>query len=132
MDQNHRETDQPSAMGVLVDTDGRGPINPNLKVSFRHRNVVWFQRLASACLRPPLSAFALGFASRYLPWGHLRLRLRFRSPRRPPVQLLPSAPPHAIYGRRGDLRFSFQYFSISAFSIFPSAIFHLPSVILRS
>jgi hypothetical protein len=58
MDQNHRETDQPSAMGVLVDTDGHGPINPNLKVFFRHCNAVWFQRLVSACLRPPLSSFS--------------------------------------------------------------------------
>jgi len=40
------------------------------------------------------SAFALGYASRYLPWGHLRLRLRFRSPRRPPVQRFSFSPFH--------------------------------------
>ena len=80
------------------------------------------------------SAFALGYASRFL-----------RSPRRPPVQFspftsqpsafsfqpfsfstfhfLPSASPHAIYGRRGDLRFSFSVFTfhLSALSFQPSA-----------
>jgi hypothetical protein len=62
--------------------------------------------------------------------------------RRFSFQLLPSASPHAIClgaifdfvfgsGRRGDLRFSFQYFSISVFSIFPSSIFHLSSCIFH-
>lgn len=41
--QNHRKTYQPSAMGVLVDADGRGPINPNLKISFRYCNALCFQ-----------------------------------------------------------------------------------------
>ena len=49
-----------------------------------------------------LSAFALGFASRYLPAGHL-VCTRFRSPRRPPIldQLAPRQRHDSIPKRSG-------------------------------
>ena len=87
--QNHRETYQPSAMGVLVDADGRGPINPNLKVSLRHCNAVWFQLLAKACLRLTLSTAS-----------------------QPPVQLF------SIFAFQHFPLSAFQHFSLSAFSAF--------------
>jgi len=72
-------------------------------------------RLWSSTLRAPAGAVSISkrFALSGSPRGLPRRWSAF--------QHLPSATPHAIYGRRGDLRFSL--------SAFPSSIFHLSSSI---
>ena len=71
-------------------------------------------RLWSSTLRAPAGAASISkrFALSGYPRGLPRRWSAF--------QHLPSATPHAIYGRRGDLRFSL--------SAFPSSIFHLSSL----
>ena len=80
-------------------------------------------------------SFALGYGSAFSHPPSYIFHPPSRRPRRNhPLsvirfQHLPSASPHAIYGRRGDLRFSFSAFSVSAFSHPPSSIFHQPFAI---